>query len=155
MIGSSMAKALLFFVSGNLLIAYGSKRIADVSGVLRRLPASGMLLVMGFFALTGVPPFATFMSELALLRGAVMTGRPWVAGALVVIQIVIFIGLVTRIMGMAQGEPPTQDRTRESVWLILPPAALLVLVLGLGVYLAPPLERVLRVAAATLGSPSP
>jgi hydrogenase-4 component F len=155
MIGSSLAKALLFFVSGNVQIAYQSKRIADVSGAIRRLPASGTLLVLGFFALTGAPPFATFMSELALLRGAISAGQPWVAGAFVAIQIVIFVGLVTRVVRMAQGEPLTQDQPRESAWLIVPPAGLLVLGLGLGVYFAPPLERILRIAAATLGSPSP
>ena len=155
MIGSSLAKALLFFVSGNVQIAYQSKRIADVSGVIRRLPASGTLLVLGFFALTGAPPFATFMSELALLRGAISAGQPWVAGGFVAIQIVIFVGLVTRVVRMAQGEPVTQDQPRESAWLIVPPAGLLVLGLGLGVYFAPPLERILRIAAATLGSPAP
>lgn len=155
MIGSSLAKALLFFVSGNVLIVYRSKRIVDVSGLLRRLPASGALLVLGFFALTGTPPFATFMSQLALLRGAVAAGQPWVAGGFLAIQILIFAGLAARIVRMAQGEPETQDRPRESAWLLVPPAGLLVLVLGLGVYLAPPLERILRVAAVTLGGTSP
>jgi hydrogenase-4 component F len=155
MIGSSLAKALLFFVSGNVLIEYRSKRIGDVSGLIRRLPASGALFVLGFLALTGTPPFAPFMSEVVLLRGAVAAGRPWVALAFVAIQIVIFVGLVTRIVRMAQGGLGTAEPRRESVWLLAPPAGLLVLVLVLGVYLAPPLERVLRLAAGTLGGSSP
>jgi len=155
MLGSSLAKALLFFVSGNVLIAYRSKRIADVSGLVRRLPVSGTLFVLGFLALTGMPPFAPFMSELLLLRGAVGSGHPWVAGGFVAIQVVIFAGMVTRIVRMAQGEPETPDRPRESSWLLVPPAALLGLVLVLGVYLAPPLERVLGVAASTLGGAAP
>jgi len=102
-----------------------------------------------------MPPFAPFMSELLLLRGAVGAGHPWVAGGFVAIQVVIFAGMVTRIVRMAQGEPETPDRPRESSWLLVPPAALLGLVLVLGVYLAPPLERVLGVAASTLGGVAP
>jgi hydrogenase-4 component F len=155
MIGSSLCKAVLFFVSGNVLIEYRSKRITDVSGLLRRLPASGALLVLGFLALTGSPPFVPFVSELVLLRGVVAAGRPWVAIAFVSIQVVVFIGLVTRIVGMAQGEPGIPERRREPAWLLLPPAGLLGLVLGLGVYLAPPIAQILNAAAATIGGPTP
>ena len=47
----------------------GSKRIAEVSGAVHLLPASGSLLLAGFFAITGTPPFGTFVSEFTILRG--------------------------------------------------------------------------------------
>ena len=155
MLGSSLCKASLFFVAGNVLIEYRSKRIDDVSGLVRRLPVSGTLLVLGFLALSGAPPFAPFLSELAILRGAVQAGQPWVAAAFVVLQIIAFIALATRIVAMAQGGPETVKRRNEPAWLLLPPAGLLVLVLALGVYLAAPLQQVLAAAAATLGGSAP
>ena len=155
MLGSSLCKALLFLVAGNVLIEYRSKRIAEVSGLVRRLPVSGTLLVLGFLALSGAPPFAPFVSELALLRGSIQAGQPWVAAALVVLQIIIFIALANRIVAMAQGGPEKVAERSESAWLVLPPAGLLVLVLVLGVYLAPGLQQALTAAANSLGGSAP
>ena len=155
LLGSSLCKALLFFVAGNLLIEYRSKQIAEVTGVVRRLPVSGVLLVLGFLALAGVPPFAPFLSELAILRGAVQSGQPWVAVAFVALQVIVFVALSTRVIAMAQGGTPAVGPRRESAWLVLPPAGLLLLVLALGVYLAAPLQQVLAAAAVTLGGSAP
>ena len=155
MLGSSLCKALLFFVAGNVLVEFRSKRIAEVSGLVGRLPVSGALLVLGFLALSGTPPFALFVSELALLRGALEAGQPWVAAALVALQVIVFVAIATRIVAMAQGGAEPVARSRESAWLVLPPAGLLVLVLGLGVYLAPGLQRALVAAASTLGGSAP
>jgi hydrogenase-4 component F len=155
MLGSSLCKALLFFVAGNVLVEFRTKRIAEVSGLLGRLPFSGALLVLGFLALSGAPPFAPFVSELVLLRGAIQVRQPWVAAALVALQLIVFVAIATRIVAMAQGAPETLEHRRESAWLVLPPAGLLVLVLGLGVYLAPGLHQVLTAAAGTLGGAAP
>ena len=155
MLGSSLCKALLFFVAGNVLVEFGSKRIAEVSGVVRRLPVSGTLLVLGFLALAGAPPFAPFVSELALLRGALQAGQVWVAAALVGLQVIIFVAMATRIVAMAQGGAEASASRRESAWRVVPPAGLLVLTLGLGVYLAPELKRALVDAASTLGGSAP
>jgi hydrogenase-4 component F len=155
MLGSSLCKALLFFVAGNMLVEYRTKRIPEISGLVRRLPVSGTLLVLGFLAMVGMPPFAPFVSELALLSGAMQVGQPWVAVALVMLQMIAFIALATRIIAMAQGGAETVTRQRESAWLVLPPAGLLVLVLGLGVYLTLGLQEALVAAANTLGGSAP
>lgn len=155
MLGSSLCKALLFFVAGNTQIEYRSKRISDVSGLVRRMPVSGALLVLGFLALSGAPPFAPFVSELALLSGAIHAGRPWVAAAFLTLQIIVFIALATRIVAMAQGGAETAARRTESAWLAMPPAVLLVAVLGLGLFLTPELQGLLRAAAVTLGGSAP
>ena len=155
MIGSSLCKAVLFFVSGVAQSEYGSKRIADVSGMVRRLPVTGTLFVLGFFALSGFPPSAPFVSELTILGGAVAGNRTWVAVALVAIQALVFVGIVGRVVAMAQGGGGEAMRRRESPWLVLPPAGLLLVVVVLGIYLAPPFRHVLGAAAETLGGTAP
>ena len=155
MIGSSLCKAVLFFTSGTVQIAYGSKRIADVSGLVRRLPVTGTLFLLGFFALSGIPPSAPFVSELTILRGAVAGRETWVAVAFLAIQTLVFVGLVVRVAAMAQGGGAEAIRSRESAWLVLPSGGLLLLVVVLGVYLAPPLRQVLGAAAGTLGGTAP
>ncbi len=155
MLASSLSKALLFFVAGNALLAYRSKRVDGVAGMMRRLPWSGGLLVLGFFALSGAPPFAGFLSEVAIVSGALAGGRLTLAVVFLVLQGIAFVALATRVVAMAQGGPADAPRERESPWLVLPPVALLVLVLALGVYLGPPVTRVLASAAGTLGGSAP
>jgi hydrogenase-4 component F len=155
MLGSSLCKALLFFVAGNVLIEYRSRRIADVSGLVGRLPISGTLLVLGFLALVGMPPFAPFLSEIVILRGAVAGGHVVVAVAFVALQVIVFIALATQIVSMAHGRSDAVPRRRESWWLVMPPIGLLALVLALGVYLTAPLHQVLSAAAVSLGGAAP
>ena len=54
-VNHSLAKALLFLVSGNVLAAYHTKSARDVSGLMRALPWSGALWIAGFLAITGSP----------------------------------------------------------------------------------------------------
>jgi hydrogenase-4 component F len=156
LLAASLAKAALFLVAGSILIRYGTRLRASVAGMSRILPVSGFLFVAGLFALTGSPPFGTFPSELALLSGAVHAGRLVLAVVMLVLQITIFAAMISAVLGMTLGEPDASvPRAREDRWLILPPAVLLGLALGLGVWLPPGIQRALAEAAASIGGVSP
>ena len=79
MVAHSLAKGLLFFAAGNVELEYRTRTVAQVTGALRRLPVSGTLLMIGFIATLGFPPFAMFASDLdptsrrQLARGARLT----------------------------------------------------------------------------------
>ena len=78
-LNNGLSKGWMFLVAGNIVIATGSSAAADNQGLLRRVPVSGALLVLGLFAITGSPPFGLFLSEFTLLRAAIGTGHPWIA----------------------------------------------------------------------------
>jgi hydrogenase-4 component F len=153
-VNHSLTKAMLFLVAGNILTAYQSKSTIEVRGVLRVVPVSGLLWVAGLLAITGSPPFGTFLSEFTILKAAFDQGRNGVAIAYLVFLAIIFVGVATAGLGMAQGTPaegkhrPTEP---ESPWAVLSPALLGALVLMLGLYLPPVLGRTVREAARTLG----
>lgn len=148
----SLTKAMLFFAAGNILAVYRTKSIPDVRGLLRVLPATGVLWLMGFFAITGSPPFGTFLSELMILKGALDSGRTFVAVAYLGLLALIFIGMATSFLRMAQGSPPKPIiRTGESLLSILPPALFAAVVFVLGIYIPPPLFALLRRLAHSLG----
>ena len=71
---NGICKVGLFLAAGNIHRAYGSKSTDDVQGVLRRLPMTGWLLLIGFFAVTGAPLFGPFVSEYQLLSSAFVAG---------------------------------------------------------------------------------
>jgi hydrogenase-4 component F len=151
-VNHSLTKAMLFLVAGNILAAYRSKSAADVRGLLRVLPVSGVLWVAGIFAITGSPPFGPFLSEFTILKGALDGGRPLVASAYLLLLAVIFVGMISAALRMAQGAAGDQStRAAEPALSIAPPALLAAAVLMLGVYVPPALQAAIAEAARLLG----
>src|SRR5665213_650479 len=61
LINNGLSKGWLFLVVGNMVLATGSSSAAHNKGLVRTLPVSGTLLVLGLFAITGSPPFGLFV----------------------------------------------------------------------------------------------
>lgn len=149
-VNHSLAKAMLFLLAGNILARYHTKSTTETQGVLRSMPQTGPLWLMGFLAISGSPPFGLFASELTILQGAIDQGRYAVAAAYLAGLAVVFVGMATIVLRMAYGEAPREKTGREAIWSVLPPAALGLATLVLGVWVPPPLTEVLKAAAAVL-----
>ena len=157
-INNGIAKAMVFLAVGNVMLATGVSTADRIRGLLRSMPASGTLLVIGLFAVTGSPPFGMFISEFTIISAAVET-YPWIAAVIVVLLSIIFIGIASMILEMVYGHREPDDvpaeRGVERPWLVLAPAALAVLTLVLGVYLPTRLAAALSSAAQSLGGHAP
>jgi hydrogenase-4 component F len=159
-LNNGFAKVMIFLAVGNVVLATGTSIAGDIHGVLRRLPVSGVLLVVGLFAVTGSPPFGMFISEFTIINAA-LDASPWVAAAVVILLAVIFVGIAAMILEMVYGAasaPEHRDepaRSEERMRLAFAPAALAVIVLGLGLYLPGPLAEALSSSAALLGGRAP
>ncbi len=152
-VNHSLTKAMLFLVAGNILAAYRTKVSANVRGVTRVLPVTGALWIAGFLAIAGSPPFGLFLSEFTILRGALEQHHGCIAAAFLAMLAVIFIGMATPVLRMAQGEPggAVQHRAgREARSAIVPALALGVAVLLLGLWIPQGLTDTLQEAARTL-----
>lgn len=160
--GHSFAKAMMFLLSGNILEVYKTKTTEKVRGVLRAQPATGVLWLAGFFAITGFPPFSTFVSEVVVLKASLDQGRYLEAALFLALLGLVFAGMTTAVLGMVQGTPERPDPSigtdrlsapigGGSFLSIAPSAALGLGVLLLGLYLPGPVAATLHAAAATLG----
>jgi hydrogenase-4 component F len=150
LINNGLTKGVLFLAAANIHRAYGSKRVEDVSGVIRRLPITGVLFLAGFFAITGSPPFGPFFSEFTILRAAITGGHYFVAGLFLTLLFVIFVGMSSTVFGIVQGEPPAKAAAsgyKDRFFTTAPIVAFLGLVLLLGIYLPSPVNDSLRRAA--------
>jgi len=159
LVNNGLAKGWMFLVTGNIVLATGTATAAN-RGLVRTLPASATLLVLGLFAVTGSPPFGLFLSEFTILRAAIDGGHPWIAATILAALAVIFVGMAALVLGIVLGEPPPSSEpnavpVRESRWLISGPAALAAIVLMLGVYIPGPLHDILTRAAVALGGIGP
>jgi hydrogenase-4 component F len=152
-ISNGLTKGVLFLSAGNIHRAYGTKVVAEVQGVLHRLPLSGALFLMGFLAITGSPPFAPFISEFYLISAIFREGHPVSGGLFAFLLLVVFFGFGATVTSMVFGRPshPTEETGfHDSLDTGLPIVALALLVLLLGVYLPPPLAVLLDDAAKFL-----
>jgi hydrogenase-4 component F len=151
-VNHSLVKAMLFMAAGNILWAYRTKRVADVRGVARRLPASGVLWLGGFLAIVGSPPFGTFISEFTILKTALDQGRWTVAALYLAFLTLVFVGMAGIIIRMSLGEPdPQQPPVRTDAWCVVPPMVCGGLALVLGFYIPEGMQRLLHHAAALIG----
>ena len=153
-VNHSLTKAALFLLAGNVLALYQTKAIPQVRGLLRSAPLTGILWMAGFLAITGTPPFGLFLSEFTVLKAALDAGRGWIATLYLVLLAIIFIGMATAFLGMAQGRSEktlSAGRRGDRLWEIAPPMALCAVVLMLGVYVPPAMSALMREIAQTLG----
>ena len=151
LLNNGLTKGVLFLSAGNIHRAFGSKLTDDVRGALRVVPASAALFLAGFFAITGSPPFGPFLSEFTILRAAITSGRFAIAGAFLVMLIIIFIGMGSTVVAVVQGKPPepaTERRFGDTALTVAPIVVFLALVLMLGLFVPAPLTRLLGDAAA-------
>ena len=154
---NGLSKGLLFLTAGNVALARGPGAPGDRRALLRTLPLSGGLLVVGLFAVTGSPPFGTFLRMVTIVRGAFGEGHPWIGGATLLFLAIAFAGIARLILDQAYGPPPKEARPqpRESAWLVAGPIVLALALIVLGLYLPSALRLRLADAAAALGGRAP
>lgn len=159
-INNAFTKGFVFLVTGNLYKQYHSKKASEVRGVLRMFPVTGLFLIAGFLAISGLPPFGTFISELMILYAAIVGHHYIIAFLYCSFLALIFIGVADIILKMVQGSPVEETLnagdglktlpTKESLSMIVPILILILIVLVLGIYIPPFLNTILQDAAGLL-----
>jgi hydrogenase-4 component F len=133
-VNHALSKSLLFILSGNILLQYGTSEIGEVRGLLRAAPLTGAAFLAGTLALIGLPPFAPFISEFIIFRAGLESSAPWIAIAAIALLMVVFAGMLGNVNRMLYGAPPAAAAHGKVIrWPLAPLAinfALLVL-LGL------------------------
>jgi hydrogenase-4 component F len=122
--------------------------MADITGLTETHPALGWTLVVGVFAISGLPPLGIFMSEF-LVVSSTFARQPLLAITLVLGLLVAFGALLLRLNGLAFGEPTGSMEPAKASYI--PMYAHLALVLGAGLYLPPPLVAWFQHVASLLG----
>ena len=154
----AVMKGLLFLGAGSVLHGCHMKDLEQLGGLLRRMPRSAVLVILGATAIAGFPPLNGFVSEWllysGLLRGALdESGASGVAVA-AAIAVLSLIGAMAalcfgRLVSVALlGEPRSAgaEHARESPAAMTAPMGALG-VFAIGLALAPellnaPMERV-------------
>jgi len=136
---NALSKGSLFLSAGNIRRAAGSASMDDVRGASVLTPRSAALFVTGMLAVTALPPFAPFFSELRVLRAALATGHNVATAMFLACLLFSFFGLTRVVFGIVDGRPRAAARANgrhfvESAGVIWPPLVLLGLSLWLGLF---------------------
>ena len=105
MFAHSLTKMMLFLTAGDLLLAFGSRRIGAVSGAFVRTPRNGRLWMIGLLMICGMPPSPLFFTELAL----VVAAGPLFGGLTLFLLFILFCAMTGIAFRMCMGEPPASD----------------------------------------------
>lgn len=156
---NGLTKGALFLSAANIRRAAGSPSMDDVRGMSLLTPRSAAMFVTGMFAITALPPFGPFFSELQVVRAGLAAGHGGATAVFLGCLLLAFFGLTRVVFGIVDGRPRPTTRTNakrfvETAGVIVPPLVLLGLSLWLGLF-TPPILRESWSAAVTQLFPIP
>jgi len=150
-INHGVTKALAFLIGGDAMSRYNTRDMRLMKGFLGIAPIAGTLFLMGAFSLAGTPPFSIFISELMVIRAGIATGHFVAVAVFLAMVVVIFAGLIHHVGQMVFGTADSNaDRGREAPTLLLATALLASVMVLLGVWIPPRVDRLLTAATEVI-----
>ena len=92
LLNHSIFKQLLFFASGNIYLKTHTKNIEVLGGIIKKMPYTSLMFIIGSLAISGLPLFNGFISEI-LIYAAMLLGIPSVEMNLFIVFIISIAGL--------------------------------------------------------------
>jgi hydrogenase-4 component F len=135
MLNHALCKSMLFLVSGNILLKYGTAEIRSVRGLLKAAPWTGMAFLCGIFALVGMPPFGLFISEFLIFRAGFAAHFTAYSVIGISLLVLIFAGMLGSANQMLYGESAEVRHGDPVRWELSPVLINIVLLVGLGLTL--------------------
>lgn len=158
----AITKALMFLAFGNVMQQYEKLGIEqkDITGVLRNMPFTGSILILGGLALVGAPPFNVFLSEFIILWGTlshlvdssaidIPLFANWVIISAVILFMLsttlIFFGLVKHLGKLILNKIAVNHSIEDFSWASTAPLIILgFLMLLLGFWIVTPLSNLIN-----------
>jgi hydrogenase-4 component F len=133
---NSITKIVLFLSAGNIHSFYKSREVDKVKSVLSILPKSGWIFLLAYLAISGIPPFGIFFSELKIFEGILFSNKPYLLVFVMFFLLFIFINMGKTIFSMLykKDENETNEAEPEQFTPIhLVAILLLILLIGIAV----------------------
>ncbi len=143
MLNHAVTKALMFFASGNLAQRYKTKDMGEIKGALKAMPLTASILLLGTFALAGMPPFSIFVSEFSILSAGISSGAYIPIALFLIFLAIILGGLVHHIGDVSFGEK-TKNEGETFDWTMLAMFGLAIIVVSLGLFMPSGLRELLE-----------
>ncbi len=140
----SLFKSLLFFNAGSVYQATHTRNMEHLGGLMKSMPYTAILFLIGSLAICGLPPFNGFISEYLIYMGMfnTLSGATLYHSILILVAIVLIGGLAifcfTKAFGIVFLGVPRSDKAVQACevtrGMIIPQyvTVALILIIGLG-----------------------
>lgn len=135
----ALMKGLMFLAAGSVMHGTGTRDMERLGGLMRRMPWTGALMVLGAVAISALPPLNGFVSKwllyLGLLKAALASSGGPALSALLAVGLLALVGTLAtlafvRLCGIVLLGSPRQANAlhahESSMWMVAP-----MLVIGL------------------------
>lgn len=131
----SICKPLMFFCAGNVTQVYKTRNMSEIRGVSEKMKFTGFATTVGGLAMAGAPPFPLFIGELLIIAGAIGAGMYYLAGALAILMIFVFAGLIQNIFPMLTGTTEKEVSEPRSVFRMASVVLLIICAIFFGLFM--------------------
>ena len=162
LVNHAATKALLFFIAGDLVQRFGTRRMSAIRGAIHVAPVLGWGLLLGLLAIAGAPPASIFVSEFGIVTAGFSGDSSDAAASAVIIFLLAlaFAGLLAHGLRVSFGAPsPTVHVTARSghtarLLPVLAAAPLAAMVLLFGIFVPESVSDLIREVGAILSVPA-
>src|SRR5664279_1093805 len=120
----SLFKTLLFFGAGAVLTATGARDLGRLGGLLNRMPATGLFVLIGCAAISALPPLNGFVSEWLVFQAILLSpALPiWglkllvpAVGALLALSAALAAACFVRVFGIVFLGRPRSEAAQDAI----------------------------------------
>lgn len=148
----ALAKSLLFFTSGSVQQATGTRNLNEMGGLAKRMPWTAGTNLVGSLSIAGVPPLGGFWSKLVIIIALVQSGEAALAVIAVLASVLtLWYYLILQRKAFFGKLAEQWARVKEApFWMTAASVILAVLVIGVGLWFATIFSSWIQPAAETL-----
>jgi hydrogenase-4 component F len=110
-VGHALAKALGFYAATPLLGHEPRAAGHPARGIGHTRPSLAAVLALSLGALAGLPPSPLFVSEILIVAGGFVAGRPWTTSIAAVLLTLGFLGLAHALIETTVGKAPARGHS--------------------------------------------
>ncbi len=98
----AFSKSSLFFASGNVITYLRTHEISKITGLIETSKITGLSMILSSLAVTGAPPFASFIAELIIIAASLRF--PVLTAVLVTAILISFLSINYHVTKMCFGK---------------------------------------------------
>ena len=115
LLSHAFGKSGAFYSSGNILEIYGTRNISMIRGMKKRMPYTSSTLILSSLAVTGAPPFATFIGEFLIIYQLISMGQITAVIILVITLFIISLSVMYKVSTMIFDGNEIEDRSEPAI----------------------------------------
>ncbi|NTW31869.1 MAG: hypothetical protein HGB12_04475 [Bacteroidetes bacterium] len=132
----SLTKSSLFYQTSQFVGIYRSKHIDDTGGYFNISPSGGILVLLLFLVIMGIPPSGLFFTKFMIFQSLIASGYLWLVVIILILLVFILWGFGKNILHILFLKEPKEVEERKpkiNPWENVPQFILLGLALYIGI----------------------